>query len=128
VCADASLATVQALVRWDPGWLAERELAERVALAFPPATRVAACTGTATAIAAFLAALRLDETLPSAELLGPVPVPATPGQPNAERVLLRVSRAEGAALATVLHAGLAARSMTKDGDPVRVQLDPRELL
>ena len=33
----ATLPAVEALVRWDPAWLAARELAERVALGLPPA-------------------------------------------------------------------------------------------
>ena len=45
VLAEASLPAVQALVRWDPVGFAERELAERAELGFPPAVRMAAVTG-----------------------------------------------------------------------------------
>src|SRR5690606_26987304 len=48
VVADGGLPPVQALLRFDPGWYAERELADRRALGFPPAVRVATVTGTPT--------------------------------------------------------------------------------
>ena len=36
---------VQALIRWDPATFADRELAERAELRFPPAARMASVTG-----------------------------------------------------------------------------------
>ena len=45
ISADASLPAVQALIRWDPVGHAERELAEREELGFPPAVRMAAVLG-----------------------------------------------------------------------------------
>ena len=45
VVADSGLPAVQALIRWDPVTHAERELADRTALRFPPAVRMAALTG-----------------------------------------------------------------------------------
>ncbi|MEY3734623.1 MAG: hypothetical protein RL347_1982, partial [Actinomycetota bacterium] len=45
VTADAALPVVQALIRWDPAWLAARELAERRELGLPPAVRSATVTG-----------------------------------------------------------------------------------
>src|SRR6185295_13744249 len=51
VVADGSLPPVQALLRWDPAWLAARELAERRELGFPPAARIASLTGTPDAVA-----------------------------------------------------------------------------
>ncbi|WP_412747123.1 hypothetical protein [Krasilnikovia sp. MM14-A1004] len=71
VVADGSLAPVQALLRWDPGWFAARELAERRELGFPPAARMASVTGRPEAVAELLDAARLPG---GAELLGPVPV------------------------------------------------------
>jgi len=68
---------------------------------------------------ALLAAARLPA---SAEPLGPVPA-----GDGAERLLLRVPRADGTALAAALHAAAAVRSARKAPDPVRVQLDPLEL-
>jgi primosomal protein N' (replication factor Y) len=120
VVADGALPTVQALLRFDPGWYAERELAERRALGFPPAVRVATVTGPPAAVADLLAAAELPE---GAQVLGPVPVDA-----DQERMLVRVPRAAGRALAAALHAAAASRSLRKDTEPVRVRLDPLDLL
>ncbi len=43
--ADQGLPAVQALIRWDPATFADRELAERTELRFPPVVRIAALTG-----------------------------------------------------------------------------------
>ena len=43
--ADQGLPAVQALIRWDPATHADRELAERAELRFPPVVRMAALTG-----------------------------------------------------------------------------------
>lgn len=119
VGAEAGVPAVQALVRWAPAWLAERELSERSALGFPPASRFASIAGVPAAVADLLAVARLPA---SAQLLGPVPVSA-----ETERMLVRVPRPDGAALAAALHAGQGVRSARKAADPVRVQLDPLEL-
>ncbi|HEY5987174.1 MAG TPA: primosomal protein N', partial [Streptosporangiaceae bacterium] len=76
VVAEGGLLAVQALIRWDPVTHAERELAERNALGFPPAVRMAAVTGSAPAVEALLAAAVLPE---EAELLGPVALGGEPG-------------------------------------------------
>jgi primosomal protein N' (replication factor Y) (superfamily II helicase) len=120
VMADGGLAAVQALLRWDAGWLAARELAERRELGFPPAARIASLTGPPDAVAELVAAVELP---PAAELLGPVD--AGDGQ---ERLLVRTSRAAGAALAAALKAGAAVRSARKATGPVRIQVDPLDLL
>jgi primosomal protein N' (replication factor Y) (superfamily II helicase) len=122
VVADGGLAPVQALLRWDPAWLAARELAERRSLGFPPAVRVATVTGVPDAIAELLAAARLPD---GAELLGPVPLST---QDRQERMIVRVPRAAGRALAAALHAAAGVRSARKAPDPVRIQLDPLDLL
>jgi primosomal protein N' (replication factor Y) len=120
IAADAAIPTVQALVRWDPAGLAARELADRRELRFPPAVRVASITGTPDAVADLLAAARLPD---DAELLGPVPAPD--GQ---ERMLVRVSRSGGRTLAAALHSAAGVRSARKARDPVRIRVDPLELL
>jgi primosomal protein N' (replication factor Y) len=117
--ADAGLPVVQALVRWDPAGFAARELAERAELGFPPAVRFASLTGSPDAVADLAGAARLP---PDAETLGPVPA----GE-GAERLLLRVPRGDGSALARALHDAAAVRSARKAPDPVRIQLDPLEL-
>jgi primosomal protein N' (replication factor Y) len=126
VAADAAHPVVQALVRWDPGWLAERELADRRALGFPPATRMAALSGSPDALADFLEALRLPDR---ADLLGPVPEMPRPGQEGErERYLVRVPRTGGVALAQALTQVQGVRSAKKVAEHVRVQMDPLDLV
>jgi primosomal protein N' (replication factor Y) (superfamily II helicase) len=128
VHADASLPVVQALIRWDPCTLAERALAERLPLAFPPTVRMASVSGEADAVASLLSCVPgIGERL---EVLGPVPVEQAGQAEEQERVraLLRVPRADGLVLAKALHAAQAARSARKEGGGVRVQLDPAELI
>ncbi|MFC4064949.1 primosomal protein N' [Actinoplanes subglobosus] len=119
VVADGSLAPVQALLRWDPGWFAARELAERRDLGFPPAARMASVTGQAAAVAELLSLARLPD---GAELLGPVPA-----ADEQERMLLRVTRSRAADLAHALHEAAGVRSARKAALPVRIQVDPADL-
>jgi len=119
VVADGALAPVQALLRWDAGWFAARELAERRELGFPPAVRMASVTGLPAAVADLLDEARLPE---GAEVLGPVPADG-----ERERMLVRVPRARAAALAGALHAAAGSRSARKAADPVRLQVDPLDL-
>jgi primosomal protein N' (replication factor Y) len=116
VVADGSLATVQALIRWEPGWFAERELAERRELGFPPATRMASLTGKPAAVAELLAVARLPA---GAEVLGPVPA-----DDDQERMLVRTSRSQAAAMAHALHEAAAVRSARKAALTVRMEVDP----
>lgn len=120
VGADGSLPVVQALLRWDPVGFAERELADRVELGFPPASRMAAVTGPAPAVAELVEQLRMPD---ATQLLGPVAL----GE-GEERLLLRVPTHDGAALALALREAAAVRSARKAPGAVRVQLDPLELL
>ncbi|WIM94685.1 primosomal protein N' [Actinoplanes oblitus] len=119
VVADGSLAPVQALLRWDPGWFAARELAERRELGFPPAARMASVTGTAPAVAELLTIADLPD---GTEQLGPVPA-----GDEQERMLLRVSRSRAADLAHALHVAAGVRSARKAAVPVRIQVDPADL-
>jgi primosomal protein N' (replication factor Y) len=123
ITADERLPVVQALVRWAPTDFADRELDDRTALGFPPATRMAAVEGTAAGIAALVSVVELPE---GTEELGPVPIAAGPGEER-ERLLLRVPRAAGNQLAAALHAAQGVRSARKASDQVRVQLDPMQL-
>jgi primosomal protein N' (replication factor Y) len=118
--AEAALPVAQALIRWDPVTHAERELAERETLGFPPAVRIAAVTGSAEVVAGFLA----DTTLPAeAEVIGTVPAGA-----DKVRALIRIPRPGGLALAAALREAQAARAARKDTGQVRVQLDPADLI
>ncbi|MEJ8655987.1 primosomal protein N' [Streptomyces sp. MS1.AVA.4] len=143
VVAEPTLRPVQALVRWDPVGHAQRELAERAELGFPPVSRMASLTGRAEAVAEFLATASLPG---DAEVLGPVPLPPVPaGRPRRagdpppaaqggprpgeqwERVLLRVPPGSGAALAAALKSAQAARLARTGGDPVRIRVDPPDI-
>ncbi|MEV5971222.1 primosomal protein N' [Streptomyces sp. NPDC051921] len=135
VVAEPTLRPVQALVRWDPVGHAQRELAERAELGFPPVSRMAAVAGPPEALVAFLAAAQLP---PDAEILGPVPLPVTrPGGPRRpgdtppgeqwDRALIRVPPGSGHALATALKKAQASRLARGGGEPVRVRVDPPDI-
>ncbi|MFE9742095.1 primosomal protein N' [Streptomyces sp. NPDC006477] len=135
VVAEPTLRPVQALVRWDPVGHAQRELAERAELGFPPVSRMAAVTGPPEAVEGFLAAAGLP---PDAEVLGPVPLPVVrpggprrPGDPPPgeqwDRALVRVPPGSGAALATALKQARAGRLARGGGDPVRIRVDPPDI-
>ncbi len=128
VLADGGLLVTQALLRWAAPWFAERELAERAELGFPPAVRMAKLTGPPDALQQFAAGLELPA---EAQLLGPVPLSTGATGDSAaavmEQLLIRVPRAQTRALTQTLHAARALASARKDPDPVRVQLDPYEI-
>ncbi len=119
VHADPALRPVQALVRWDPAGHAERELAERAALGFPPAVRMAALDGTADAVRDLLDHADLPA---AAQVLGPVPETS-----DRVRALVRVPRSTGPALAIALRNAQGVRSARKAPDPVRIEIDPHPL-
>jgi primosomal protein N' (replication factor Y) len=141
VVADAGHPAVQALIRWDPATFADRELADRAELRFPPAARMASVSGDIAAVSSLLAAAELPS---HAEILGPLAAHAgrigangpAASAPDAEstrtapavRYLLRVPRSEGTKLAQSLHAAQAIRSSGKEAGSVRVQLDPAALV
>lgn len=105
---------LQALVRADPAGLASRELADRAQTHLPPIGRLATVEGPEPVITALAA-----RTWPSfVDVLGPVPV-----EPGRDRLILRVPRREGLALAKVLKGVAAERSAAKE-PPVRIQIDP----
>ncbi|WP_405852549.1 primosomal protein N' [Streptomyces sp. NBC_00090] len=135
VVAEPTLRPVQALVRWDPVGHAQRELAERAELGFPPVSRMAAVSGPTEAVEGFLAAAGLPG---DAEVLGPVPLPVVrpggqrrPGDPPPgeqwDRALVRVPPGSGAALAAALKQARAARLARGGVDPVRIRVDPPDI-
>ena len=87
---EVSIPAVEALVRWDPAWFAERELEERRELspAARPA-RLAVLTGARPALEAATAELELRAT---ASVLGPLPHGVT----DRWRTLVTVARPDGA--------------------------------
>jgi primosomal protein N' (replication factor Y) len=121
VVGDATPAPVQALVRADPEGFAARELAEREAARLPPAVRMATVEGPDQALADLVTDTAGQAWPEPVEMLGPVTL-----GPERARLVVRVPRRQGAALAHALAVVQAARSARKQ-PPVRVQLDPTEL-
>ncbi|WP_435105842.1 primosomal protein N' [Nocardiopsis synnemataformans] len=126
VSADASLPVVQSFVRWDPAGFAERELAERRELGFPPAVAMASVTGAPEHVRELLDQIELPE---GTELLGPVPVGADrtvgpDGTHPTERALLRVPRGGVGALSRSLKVAASARSARRDEHLAQVRMDP----
>ncbi|MEU7764650.1 primosomal protein N' [Nocardia sp. NPDC049190] len=131
VMAEPSIPTVQALVRWDPVGHARAEVAARAEVGFPPAVRMAAIDGASDAVAELLSFATLPEGV---DILGPVPLPEGARKPfsgdspaEVERILLRVQRGSGAALARILAAAQAVRSTHRSDAPLRVQIDPVDI-
>jgi primosomal protein N' (replication factor Y) len=128
VVADSVIPTVQALVRWDPVGHAEAELDARSEVGLPPSVHIAALDGPPGAVTALLERAELPD---GAELLGPVALPVAARRPaGAEagdavsRMLVRVGRDQGLALAAALRRAVGVLSARHDHEPVRVQIDP----
>ncbi len=122
VVGDPATPALQALVRWDPAGFAARELADRTSAGLTPAARLATITAPPETLTDVLAALELPRYV---EVLGPVDV--SDGATPSSRLVLRATRAHGAALSRALRQLQAARSSRKLA-PVRVQVDPAELI
>jgi primosomal protein N' (replication factor Y) len=128
VIAESSIPTVQSLIRWDPVGHADADLAARTEVGLPPSVHMAAIDGTPDAVTALLDEVLLPD---GAELLGPVDLPAGARRPAATppgvpvtRMLVRVPREQGLALAASLRRGVGVLSARQTHDPVRVQMDP----
>jgi primosomal protein N' (replication factor Y) len=131
-----TLALVEALVRWDPGWFVARELAERTELSLPPTVRMAQLVGPRVAVQRAIEAAGLPD---SVERLGPLPwvsagqaagggVVAGGGEEAAPRIqlLLRTGLEDGPALTAALVHMRAVRSARKEPEPVGVRVDPTD--
>jgi len=128
IVAEASIPTVQSLIRWDPVGHAEAELAARTEVGLPPSVHIAAIDGAAEAVTALLDEARLPD---EADLLGPVDLPpgvrrpaGTPADVPVTRMLVRVPREQGLELASSLRRGVGVLSARQTHEPVRVQIDP----
>lgn len=132
VVAESSLPTVQSLIRWDPVGHAEAEVSSRAEVGLPPSVHMAAIDGTVGAVAALLDEARLtDQESLQADLLGPVDLPpgvrrpaGTPAGAPVTRMLVRVPRQQGLALAAALRRGVSVVSARQTHEPARVQIDP----
>lgn len=150
---DAAPTPTNALVRWDPAGLAQRELDERVELSLPPAMRIASVTGDRHAVAMFVSRIALPE---GGSVLGPVEVvqpeqpPPPPRRPAGAaatrpagrasttrtagtleapvRAIVRVPSGRGRDLARALSAALATASAKRETGLISVMLDPKEMV
>ncbi|ANI39756.1 primosomal protein N' [Mycolicibacterium vaccae] len=127
VVAESAIPTVQALIRWDPVGHAESELDARTEVGLPPAVHMAALDGVPQAVTALLDAASLPD---GAEVLGPVDLPVGARRPAGlaadepvSRMLVRVPRDGGLALAAALRRATVVQSARHDQEPVRVQID-----
>ncbi len=128
VVAESSIPTVQALIRWDPVGHAEAELDARSEVGLPPAVHIAAVDGAPAAVNALLETAQLPG---NADVLGPVELPSGARRPpgtapgsQVSRMLVRVPRDGGLALASALRRATGVLSARHDQEPVRVQIDP----
>lgn len=106
-----ALSAVEALARWDPVWLAGRELGERHQLRLPPTVAIAQIVGPRAAVteAADAVVATLETSLTPHDRLGPLTA-----DPDSVQVLVRVPRDRSAALATGVRAVRATRSARKE--------------
>ena len=133
---DPESAALQALVRWDPGGFAARELADRESARLTPAARMATITATPRLLTDVLAGLDLPHYV---DVLGPVlldpPSSSASGAADVRarepeqlaRLVLRTSRERGGGLSRALRQLQAARSSRKLPH-VRVEVDPTDLI
>lgn len=128
--ADASLHSVQQVIRWDPERAAMSELASRKEAHFPPAATVAAVDGTAASIENLIDLAELPATT---ELLGPVELPPGVRLPagmdkaeadSARRLIVRVPHEDAIALGSELKTAQAVRATQKNAGPLRVIMNP----
>lgn len=131
VVAEAAIPTVQALIRWDPVGHARAELQNRAEVGLPPSVHMAALDGPADAVEALLAESGLSDPDSDAQILGPVELPVGARRPagidadiEVIRMLVRVPRGGGLALAGALRRATGVLSARREHEPVRVQIDP----
>lgn len=133
VTADPSVNVVQELIRWDVEGAAQRELAQRHEVRFPPAVHMAAVDGPAQSLDSFL---ELAELPQHAEILGPVDLPSgvsLPGEYDRERfgdpqrILIRTPLGPRSELGIALRQAQIKRASHKDELPLRVQVDPIQI-
>ena len=119
VVADPGAPEVQALVRWDSRWFAQRELEQRATVGLPPVTRVAEVTGPSSGVGQVQRSLSVPH-----RSLGPVEVDGG----RSVRVYLVVPRASGSTLTQELSAILRTASLRESAvRDVRVRIDPRDM-
>lgn len=111
VAADAGLPAVQALIRWNAPWLAQRELTDRASAGMPPVMRMIVLRGEATDIGQVI-----GDITTKVRVLGPVD----------GRAILLVARDVAPEVIRQLRAITVQRSARRSAGVVHVIVDPRE--
>lgn len=119
VVAESESPEVQALIRWDSRWFAERQIDERLSAGLPPVTRIAELTGPGIAVGEVNDRITVEH-----RVLGPVPVPDS----DKVRSYLVVPRRFASEFTTELGAILRTASVKETAvREVRVRMDPRDM-
>jgi primosomal protein N' (replication factor Y) len=127
---------VGALLRWDAGGYAQRELALRQELHLPPAVRIASVTGGRTAVGHFTQGIeqQLDRQGIVLRTAGPAPLLLSDARPNKReagedvRTLLFIPYAQATEATRVMRAVKAAAAARRTDDPVQLRLDGVDVL
>ncbi len=122
IVAEPDGAGVQALIRYDSRWFADRQIDERRAVGLPPVTRVAELTGPSVGVTRFVESLGVPH-----RVLGPVALDDPSGRRDVRSFVI-VDRRYSTALTAEL--GAAVRTASTDEGPardVRVRMDPRDM-
>jgi len=127
---------VGALLRWDAGGYAQRELALRQELHLPPAVRIASVTGGRTAVGHFTQGIeqQLDRQGIVLRTAGPAPLLLSDARPNRRdagedvRTLLFIPYAQAGEATRVMRAVKAAAAARRADDPVQLRLDGVDVL
>jgi primosomal protein N' (replication factor Y) len=127
---------VGALLRWDAGGYAQRELALRQELHLPPAVRIASVTGGRTAVGHFTQGIeqQLDRQGIVLRTAGPAPLLLSDARPTKRdagedvRTLLFIPYAQAAEATRVMRAVKAAAAARRADDPVQLRLDGVDVL
>lgn len=122
VVAESDSPAVQALVRYDSRWFAERQIAERTPVGLPPVSRAAELTGPSAGVSAFVSGFDFAH-----RVLGPVPV-VDDSRQQLVRSYVLAPRSLGNRFTEELNAAVR-RASTGNGPmrEVRVRVDPRDM-
>lgn len=130
IMAEPSLAVVRSFLQWNMTGAAERELASRAEVAFPPTVHMAAIDGPMETISQFVEEAELPE---QSEILGPVDLPVGIRMPAEydtgewgipQRILIRSPLGPRSELGSALRRARALNSALANRTRMRVHVDP----
>lgn len=112
---DGAAPAVDALIRWDPVWLARNELTARAELGLPPVAVFAEATGDRKTLAEIAERTGIAS---GATAFGPLALPSG----DSHRLLLRTTTEAAPGLSGELRAIRAERSARKVAEPLRIRM------